>query len=100
MLSSLIDALFIGIAVFLSLQLHWKVSQVRDVNGGKLVIKDMVKPVTQLLADTKTEMLPPMDDEEYERHMEETSERGQLLQAVKAKFAWKSKDNNSQSSDS
>lgn len=82
------------------MQLHWKATQVRDVNGGKLVVKDMVKPITDLLADTKTEMLPPMDEDEYEKHMEETSERGQFLHSIKERFAWTSKDNNSRSSDS
>ena len=95
---SLLDALFTGLAVFIALELHTKVAKVREIYGGRLPLKEIVKPYSNLLE--KTEMLPPMDYEEYEQHMLDQSDRGELLKKVLGKLPWTSKGKNSQSSDS
>ena len=95
MLSSLLDALLIGVSVFLALQLDYRVTEVRKVNGGRFVVKDALKPLQTLIEDNKPEMMSPMDDEEFEAHKQEESGRGELIRKVLGK--WKSKDKNSQS---
>lgn len=95
MLDSIIQAIATAIGVFIAMQLHWKATEVRSANNGKLVMKDMAKPITDLLEDTKPEFMLPMDEEEYEAYMEKQSEHGQLINKVLGK--WKSKDNKSQS---
>lgn len=100
MWSSVLDALFTGLAVFLALELHYKVKQVREVSGGKVTFEGMTKPMADLISDQKTEFLPPMDDEEYEKHMFEQSGRGELVRTVLSRLPWISKVKNSQSSDS
>lgn len=94
----MLDSLLVGLAVFLALELHYRVVKVRDVNGGKVVIKDLVRPMTALMEDTKPEMMAPMDEDEYNAHIEANSERGHLLKKLNG--LWNSKDKDSQSSDS
>lgn len=98
MLDSLLTALFTGIAVFLALELHGKISKVRDVYGGKLPLKEVFKPLISLIE--KTEFLPPMNDEEYEQYMFDQSDKGALVKKVLAKTSWISEEKKSQSSDS
>ena len=96
-MASLLDALFVGLAVFLAMELHTKVAKVREVYGGRLPLKEIIKPYSNLLE--KTEMLQPMDDEEYEEHMSNENDGG-LKKSILSKMPWISKGNNSQSSDS
>lgn len=97
---SVLSAILNGLAVFLALELHYKIVKIREINNGKVAVKELVKPLTKLLEDQKTEFLPPMNDEEYEQHMLDESGRGELLKRVLNPFKWKSKGKNSQSSDS
>ena len=99
-LSAVLQAFLTGIAVFISLELHAKVTEVRRVNGGKLSVKMMTESFSSLMEDQKAEFLPPMTDEEYEEHMTDASGRGELIKKVLSNLSWKSKEKNSQSSDS
>lgn len=99
-LSAIIHALFTGLAVFIALEIHGRADRVRSVTGGGLTLKKMAQAWNGLVESEKTEFLPPMNDEEYEKHMMDESGRGELIAKVLGKLPWTSKDKNSQSSDS
>lgn len=98
-LSALLNALFTGIAVFVALELHKKVVEIRRAYGGRLPLSELTKPYSTLIEDQKPEFMLPMTDEEYEEHMLNESGRGELLKSVLSKLPWKSKEPTSRSSD-
>lgn len=95
--ASLFNGLAVFLGVFLGLRLNAKVSDAREKGETLLppAIAHALTPQAQ-----KAEFLPPMNEEEYEDYMDETSGHGELAQSVLAKMPWNSGRQKSPSSDS
>lgn len=92
-MESLLNALFVGVAVFTALELHVRLSVKRE--NGEPLVKTPWSPTS-----TKAELLEPWTEEDYETHLKENSSRGQLLRKVISSAPWSSRHQKSQSSDS
>lgn len=83
---------------FLAVECHFWLERRRALPPEERKTLDQV--VRSVLPQEKGEYMLPMNDEEYEKHLDDLSGRGGLMEAVKAKMPWRSKHQNSPSSDS
>jgi hypothetical protein len=84
--------------IFLAVELHGFLERRRALPKGER--RTVERVVRSLLPQEKAEFLQPMDDEEYQEHLDEESGRAPLVQSLIDKLPWNSKHPKSPSSDS
>lgn len=91
----MLDALFVGLAIFAALEAHSWRNRRREKPEETKSLGEMVRSV---LPQEKAEFLLPMTPEEYDAHMEAKTSRGELM--AKLTKPWKSPSPKSPSSGS
>lgn len=84
----MLGALFIGLAIFTALELHDYRKRRREQPQTTPSVEQIVRSI---LPQEKAEYMLPMDDGEYERHMEAQSSQGELNDSLES--PWQSNDN-------
>jgi hypothetical protein len=87
--------------IFLAVELHGYLERRRAIpKEERRTLRQVTRFLLPQLPQEKAEFLRPMDDEEYQEHLDEESGRSALVQTLIDKLPWNQQPPKSPSSDS